>query len=258
MMMRDYFDFNSHTAIVTGGASGLGRAMADGLCAQGSQVAIIDYNEEAARKTASEIRSKYNKNVNPYFCDVSDEKMVDATFSEIENDFGIPDILINSAGTNFPRKAEEMTSEEWSKIISVNLTGTFHTCSRFSRKILDKERGSIINIASMSGIIVNRGRHISAYCAAKGGVIMYSKAIASEWATRGIRVNAIAPGYFHTPFNEKWIQNDEVYTRALKNTPLNRLGKPDEIIPLALFLASDASSFITGSVYSIDGGYTIW
>lgn len=258
MHMSEYFDFTSRTAVVTGGASGLGRAIAEGLCMHGATIAILDVGKEAAESTRDEFRQRYGDRVVSYICDVSNEKVVAETFRLIREEIGTPQILVNSAGINYQRKAEELSLEDWNKIVGVNLTGTFLTCSHFGRYALEEGCGSIINIASMSGIIVNRHRNISAYSAAKGGVIMYTKAIASEWSQRGIRANAVAPGYFHTPFNEKWIQNNEVYRQALDNTPINRLGNPDEIVPLTLFLASEASSYITGAVYSIDGGYTIW
>lgn len=253
------FDLSSKVAIVTGGASGLGRAICDGLCAGGSRLALLDRDAERGTAVVKELRERYPDCSARFIpCDVTQEQQVTAAFEELANELGSPDILINSAGINRAQPAQELSLDDWNAILSVNLTGTFLTCRSFGRYAIPRGRGAIVNIASMSGIIVNRGRHNSAYCAAKGGVIMYTKALVSEWARYGIRANAIAPGYFRTPFNEKWIADPEMYERALNNTPLHRIGEPPEIVPLVLLLVSDAASFITGAVYSIDGGYTVW
>ena len=179
--------------------------------------------------------------------------------ASVMNDFGKIDVLVNDAGICRSGKAEEMPLDDWNRVIAVNLTGQFITCKAVGSVMLRQKRGSILNIASMSGMVVNTPQCQCSYNASKAGVIMLTKSLAAEWAQSGIRVNAIAPGYVRTQISEfRYQAHDPIIERWMDFTPMGRPGQPDEISGGALYLVSDAASFATGTVLVIDGGYTSW
>jgi NAD(P)-dependent dehydrogenase (short-subunit alcohol dehydrogenase family) len=251
------FSLEGKVAIVTGGAQGLGESMAICLAQSGADVVIADLNEEKGRDVAAQIRALGRQSTS--FClDVSDRDTVNNMVSQVKSDFGKIDVLVNSAGLNRRYWMKDMTSEDYDLIMNVNLKGTFNTCQEVGRIMIEQGHGgSIINISSMSSMIVNRRRAVGTYCASKGGVNMLTKAFAAEWAEFNVRVNAIAPGYFKTPLNEPWIHTEQG-PDALSQVPMARFAEPDEIGPTAVYLASNASSYVTGHILVIDGGYTIW
>lgn len=259
MMINVYekFEVKGRTAIVTGAAQGLGKAMAEALLSAGANIVIADIHEQKALETLHEFQG-YQADAIFLPTDVTSSEQIHATIEKTIERFHSVDILINNAGMNKAVPAEILSESDWRKIIDTDLTSVFLFSQAVGKIFIRQKKGKIINIASMSGRIVNRHRHIAAYCTAKGGVIMLTKALASEWAEYNINVNAIAPGYFYTPLNKVWIEKEDIFQRALNNTPLKRLGQPEEIGPLALFLASSASDYMTGEVITIDGGYTIW
>lgn len=251
------FSLEGKVAIVTGAAQGLGEAMALCLAESGANIIIADMNEQKGEKVAAKIRA-LGRQAQSYHLDVSDRNAVNHMVSGVKSDFGKIDVLVNSAGLNRRYWMKDMTSEDYDLIMNVNLKGTFNTCQEVGRIMIDQGTGgSIINISSMSSLIVNRRRAVGTYCASKGGVNMLTKAFAAEWAEFNIRVNAIAPGYFKTPLNEPWI-NTEQGPDALSQVPMGRFAEPEEIGPTAVYLASDASSYVTGHILVVDGGYTIW
>jgi NAD(P)-dependent dehydrogenase (short-subunit alcohol dehydrogenase family) len=251
------FSLKGKVAIVTGAAQGLGEAMARSLAQSGANVIVVDINEEKGRESAKNLRALGGQ-AKSFRLDVSDRDAVNHMVSEVKSDFGKINILINSAGLNRRYWMKDMTSEDYDLIMNVNLKGTFNTCQEVGRVMIEQGTGgSIINVSSMSSLIVNRRRAVGTYCASKGGVNMLTKAFAAEWAEFNIRVNAIAPGYFKTPLNEPWI-NTEQGPDALSQVPMGRFAEPEEIGPTAVYLASDASSYVTGHILVIDGGYTIW
>lgn len=255
--MLEAFNLEDKVAIVTGAAQGLGEVMARCLAESGATVVVADVNEDKGRESASKIRALGRK-AKSFKVDVSDRDAVDQMVGQVKSDFGKIDILINSAGLNRRYWMKDMTSEDYDLIMNVNLKGTFNTCQEVGRTMIEQGTGgSIINISSISSMIVNRRRAVGTYCASKGGVNMLTKAFAAEWAEYNIRVNAIAPGYFKTPLNEPWI-NTEQGPDALSQVPMARFAEPEEIGPTAVYLASDASSYVTGHILVIDGGYTIW
>ena len=259
MSVLDLFKLDGYCSIVTGGATGLGKAMATALAEAGSDIVIADINLAMAETTASDLR-KLGRTVIAVACDVTNEddcaKVVSAAIAK----FGKIDVLINNAGICKHIPAEDMTYVQWMEVINVNLNGTFLMARNVGREMIKRKKGSIINISSMSGIIVNTPQTQSSYNASKGAVIMLTKSLASEWVGYNIRVNSIAPTYMNTELISELVANgDQAMTQKwIDMTPMKRFGEPKELGGLAVYLASEASSLATGSVFVIDGGYTVW
>lgn len=255
MPVKEMFDLTGEKAIVTGAAQGLGEQMALALAEAGADVAVLDMNIEGADKVAENIRDLGLDSI-AIKVDVTKVSDVENMVKIAKERFGKIDILINNAGIVNNVPAEELSKEEWDRVIEVNLSGVFLCAQRVGREMIAEKKGNIINISSMSGLIVNRPQPQIHYNASKAGVIMLTKSLAAEWAKYNIRVNAIVPGYMRTPLVDKVFPKYGKEWSSL--TPMGRLGDPSEIKGPALFLASKASSFVTGSVLVMDGGYTIW
>lgn len=257
MNVLEKFNLKGQVAIVTGAATGLGKAMATALAQAGSNIVIPDVNLEAAEKTAQELAENEGIEAIAIKMDVTKEDEVNAMVEKVVERFGKIDILFNNAGIVINGKAEETSYEDWYKVIDINLNGVFLVSKAVGKVMIEQKKGSIVNISSMSGIIVNTPQCQASYNASKAGVIMLTKSLAMEWAKHNIRVNTIAPGYMKTELTKKFFESGggEVDT-WLSMTPMGRPGNPEELGAIALYLASDASSFATGSVFTIDGGYT--
>jgi NAD(P)-dependent dehydrogenase (short-subunit alcohol dehydrogenase family) len=255
MTIKEMFDLSGEKAIVTGAVRGLGEQMALALAEAGADVAVVDVNIDAAHRVTDRIGNIGRDSI-AIKADVTKVADVENMVKMVKDRFGKIDILINNAGIGINVPAEKMGKEEWDRVIEVNLTGVFLCAQAVGREMIKQKKGNIINISSMSALIVNRPQPQISYNASKAGVIMITKSLASEWRKCNIRVNAIAPGYMRTPLV------DEVFPKYEKDwsflTPMGRIGDPSEIKGSALFLASRASSFVTGSVLVMDGGYTIW
>jgi NAD(P)-dependent dehydrogenase (short-subunit alcohol dehydrogenase family) len=249
------FDLTGRVAVVTGSARGLGKAMARGLAGAGASVVICSRTGPEAEETAAEIVAAGQTAV-ATTVDTADRASCERLIAFAVSTYGRLDVLVNNAGIDIIKPVEEVTGEEYQKIIDINLSGYFH-CSQFAgRHMLAHSGGSIINnssIASVSGI-----HGLVAYSAAKGGVNMLTRVMAAEWATRGVRVNAIAPGYFDNIMRDAGTEHarPEKQEQVKRFTPMERRGRPDELIGPVLFLASDASSYVTGNILFVDGGYT--
>jgi len=258
MGVMDRFDLEGRCSIVTGAAMGLGKAMAEALAEAGSDIVIADINMEAAEATAAEL-SRIGTRVTAMRCDVTNPDQAEQLSESVLETFGRIDVLINNAGIAKHVKIEDMKIEDWRTIMDVNLNSVFIMSQVVGRVMIRQKKGSIINIASMSGLIVNTPQCQCAYNVSKAGVIMLTKSLASEWAEHGIRVNSIAPGYMKTELTRPYFEgNGEMVQRWMDLSPMKRPGTPDELQGIALYLASDSSSFVTGAVFSIDGGYTVW
>lgn len=253
--IKELFDLTGKTAIVTGGSRGIGKEMAEGLAEAGANLMLCARREEWLTETLDEFRAKGFR-AEGVLCDVSKEEEVQRTIEETVSLFGKIDILINNAGISWGAMPEEMTLAQWQKVIDVNLTGCFLFAQACGREMLKNKSGSIINIASVSGLTSSaNGPFYAGYVASKAGLIGLTRELAASWGRRGVRVNAIAPGFFHSRLADAVI---DIYERSIQeNNAIPRIGNEGELKGTAVFLASDASSYITGQTIVVDGGMTI-
>ena len=256
MNIIDKFRLDGKSAFVTGGARGIGKSVATAFAEAGADVAIVDVDIATAEATAAEIAAATGRRMTASACDVTDPEQVDRMVDEVVKTYGKLDVAFCNAGICINEAAENMTYAQWSKVININLTGVFLTAQAAGRQMLKQGGGSIINTASMSAHIVNVPQPQCAYNASKAGVIQLTKSLAVEWAARNVRVNCISPGYIGTdltlnspslvPLIEQWNQM----------SPIHRLGKPEELQAICVYLASDASPFTTGGDFVVDGAFT--
>lgn len=253
-MYLDKFRLDGRHAFVTGGGQGIGLATAEALVEAGATVVIAD-RDQRTLDAGLEILAGKGYAVGAELLDVT--RSVDVT--AIAAKYPATDILINNAGiARSDTPAEDVDDDHWLNVLDVNLNGTFWCARAFGRSMLANGRGSVVNIGSMSGLIVNRPQPQSYYNASKAAVHQLTKSLAAEWAPRGVRVNAIAPTYIATPLNAFADRESAMYKRWIDGTPQGRLGESEEVASVALFLASDAASLMTGSIVVVDGGYTCW
>jgi NAD(P)-dependent dehydrogenase (short-subunit alcohol dehydrogenase family) len=249
------FRLDGKVAVVTGAARGIGLATAEALAEAGALVVITDMDEAGAAKAATRLGGKADS----IALDVTDPRAVERVQAEIVNRHGKVDILVNNAGIAISFKpAETMDDHTWNKVIDVNLNGVFWCCRSFGKAMLEQGGGVIVNVGSMSADIVNYPQEQANYNASKAGVHHLTRSLAAEWATRGVRVNAVAPTYIETDLTKDVALQPDVRKHWIDGTPMARMGQPSEIASVILFLAGDASSLMTGSIVSVDGGYTCW
>ncbi|MBO4887279.1 MAG: SDR family oxidoreductase [Firmicutes bacterium] len=241
---------------VTGGARGIGKCTATGFAEAGADVAIVDLDFETAEKTAAEIAEATGRKVIAIQCDCTDPSQVAAMVQEVVEKLGRLDFCHANAGICINAPAEEMTYEQWLKVLNINLNGVFLTDIEAGKYMLAHGGGSIINTASMSAHIVNVPQPQCAYNASKAGVIQLTKSLAIEWAKRGVRVNSISPGYIGTDLTLSSPHLQPLIAKWNEMAPLGRLGKPEELESICVYLAGDTSTFTTGSDFIIDGAFT--
>jgi gluconate 5-dehydrogenase len=253
-MAHDLFDISGKVAIVTGGGRGLGAALANGFAAGGARVVIADQDQQTAEASAAGIRERGGQALATR-CDITDEQEVRALINLAAQTYGTLDVLVNNAGINIPKPAEELTLGEWNRIIGVNLTGTFTCCQAGGALMLRQGHGCIINICSVHGHVGSYVHKAAAYNASKAGVVNLTRSLALEWGERGVRVNGISPGALRTELMAKRLSDDAYVGRTLDRLALKRIGVPEDIVGAALFLASPAAGWLTGQILAVDGGW---
>jgi NAD(P)-dependent dehydrogenase (short-subunit alcohol dehydrogenase family) len=257
-MYKELFDLTGKCTIVTGGAQGLGMHMATALAEMGSDIVIADKNVELAKITAKKIKELGIETIG-IKVDVTKKDEVQSMVETVVGEFGKIDVLLNNAGIVKHIDAEMMEYEDWLEVIDVNLNGIFLVAQAVGRVMIKQKKGSIINTSSAAGLIVPYPQSQTSYNASKAGVIQLTKSLASEWAKHNIRVNTIAPGYMSVGVAKPYFEEKgEMVRRWLSMTPMNRPGEGEELGGIAIYLASDASSFVTGGVFVLDGGLSIW
>jgi gluconate 5-dehydrogenase len=254
MTATGLISFKDKVVIVTGGARGIGRAISEAFAAHGAAVALAGRNTEALEEAARSIAAA-GGTAKPFATDIAKEESVTALCSGVLDAYGRIDVLINNAGINpWYKNAEDTSLSEWQQIIETNLTGVFLACKYAGRAMIAAGQGAIVNISSIAGRV---GLPKSAaYCAAKGGVELLTRELAYEWAKKGVRVNAVAPGFVETDLTHGLGQHPVLGKRITERAPMGRFGQTDEISGACLFLASPAASYITGCSITVDGGWT--
>lgn len=253
MKVLDLFRLEGKKALVTGGSYGLGKAMAEALLEAGADVALVDIATELPM-TIQELKEKEpSREIVGIKADLMVAKERERAFSEFLESFGTIDILVNNAGIQRRHPAVDFPLADWEQVIALNLTAVFHLCQLAGRVMLAKGTGKIINVASL--LSFSGGLTVPAYAAAKGGVAQLTKALANEWAAKGVNVNAIAPGYMETPLNTALIADPIRHRQILERIPAGRWGTPEDLKGAVVFLASRASDYIHGSIVVVDGGF---
>lgn len=251
------FRLTDQVAVVTGAASGIGQEVCRALASAGARIVLLDRDPDGLAREAAALGGLGHE-VATKVVDVTDPKALNAAADAVFAEFGRVDVLVNSAGIARLNDALETPDEEWREVFDINVHGVFWASRAFGKHMVAQGSGSIINLGSMSGTIINRPQHAASYMASKGAVHMLTKALAAEWADKGVRVNALAPGYVATEMTLKMRARPELFDVWMDMTPMGRCGEPSEIASAVLYLASPAASYVTGSILAIDGGYTVW
>ncbi len=251
----DLFRLDGRTAVVTGASSGLGVVFARALAAAGASVVVSARRLDRLEQLAAEIEAGGGQAL-AVTCDVASEQDVDALAARAVDRFGRVDVLVANAGVSDPRPAEQEPLDVWRRVVAVNLTGVFLCNRRFGALMLERGSGSIVNIASVLGVVGAGQIPQASYAASKGGVVNMTRELAAQWARRGVRVNAIGPAWFESEMTEEMFASDQGVRWIRRKTPMGRPGRGEELAGPVVFLASDASSYVTGQTLLVDGGWT--
>ena len=253
--VEELFGLTGRVAVVTGASSGLGVGFATALAQAGASLVLAARRADRLESLAAEL-GEAGVDVLPVACDVTDSSQVEALKDACLERFGRVDILVNNAGTTEVVPAEDETEEAFLRVLNVNLNGSFYCAQRFGRVMLDAGAGSIINVASIFGFVGSGSIPQAGYAASKGAVVNMTRELAAQWARRGVRVNGIAPGFFRSEMTEEMFADERSMSWLRKKTPAGRPGEVEELAGAVIFLASDASSYVTGQTIAVDGGWT--
>jgi NAD(P)-dependent dehydrogenase (short-subunit alcohol dehydrogenase family) len=254
--MKDIFSLEGKNAVVIGGAGGIGQSIAKGLAFYGANVSIASRKLEGLQKAANEIKEEVNKEIKIFQVDTTSEESIKTLVEKVVSEVGSVDILVNSQGLNIKYNALEFNMDDWDKLFNVNVKGLMMCCKEFAKVMVKQNYGKIVNVSSVRGARAC-GNGNSAYCSSKGAVDMMTRTLSFELAPYNITVNAVGPTLTETPMMENFFkQNPNIKETLSKSHPLGRLGTPDDMIGATVFLASDASSYVTGQVVYADGGLT--
>ncbi|NLC38885.1 MAG: glucose 1-dehydrogenase [Clostridia bacterium] len=253
-MVQVNMKLTGQVAVITGSTKGIGYGIASALGAEGANIVVTGRKQEDCYRAAEEIQAKYGVKVLAQAADLANYQDIDHLVNKILSTFGRIDILVNNAGTAITKRAEDITAEEWDQVLNVNLKGAFFCAQACGREMIRRKYGKIINVASILGLVA--AKQVLPYCVAKGGMIQMTKALALEWARYNIRVNALCPGYVRTTLNEAQLKQEKVCKRIVSRIPLGRLGEINDLVGASVFLASQASDYMTGQVITVDGGWT--
>ena len=257
--IKQLFNLDGKKAIITGSGGGIGGAIAEGLAEFGVDTALFDINLENITRLKREIEKKFSVRSLAIQVDVRVSEQIEAAVKRVVDEFRRIDILVNCHGIGQWSPAEEMSKEDWKRMLDVNLTGVFLMCQAVGKIMIRQRSGKIINIASMSGRIANKPQPQAHYNASKAGVIMLTKSLAAEWARYNVNVNSVSPGYTLTPLVKNLLKEKPQYADLWRSLiPLGRFAEPKDIVGAVIFLSSDAASYVTGHDLVVDGGYTIW
>jgi len=254
--MTDLFRLDGKIAVVMGGAGGIGEIMAQGLAGQGAKIAIASRNLQKLESVAQKIQKETKSEVVPFQVDIAAKESVVQLTKQVVSKFGTVDILVNAQGVNTKKDAVGFPVEDWDLLFNVNVKGTMLACSEFGRIMVEKKKGKVINLSSVRGVRATMWGGNEGYCATKGAIDMMTRALASEWAPFNINVNAIAPLLVKTPLAAATLNNPEKLQKYVANVPFKRIGEPQDLMGIGIFLASPASGFITGQIIYLDGGLT--
>jgi len=256
--MKNAFDLTGKVALVTGAGQGIGLEIARTLANAGADIVVAEYKQATGQAAVEEIKALGRKALLVQV-DVGDMASVEAMTDTVYDKFWAVDILVNNAGVAHTATIEETTVDDWHKLMNVNLHGVFYCTQSVGKKMLERGQGSIVNIASMSGLIANDPQPQTPYNVSKAAVIMLTKSVAAEWAKRGVRVNSVSPGYIGTDLVQEVLVNNQAWKeRWTSMTPVGHLGEPSDVAHAVWYLASNAAKFATGTNLVVDGGYTIW
>jgi len=242
------------TALVTGATKGIGRGLADALAREGANIVVVSRSAEDCARVGAEISETYSVRTLPRAADITDRWQVALLVGEACEQFGGIDILVNNAGSAITKKAEEITEEDWDRVLNVDLKAVFFCAQEVGKRMIAQQSGKIINVASMFGLVGDK--QILPYCVAKGGVVQMTRALALEWARHNIQINALCPGYVVTRMNEAELTDERFSGVILKKVAMRRYAQVEEIAESCVFLASEGSSYMTGQTLVLDGGWT--
>lgn len=254
--MKNLFDLSGKVAVITGGSKGIGKDIAAMLAGNGADVVIIARNQRELEEAAAEIRAASGRKVLPISSDLTDVSAIPHVVEQIVSEFGQIDILVNNAGINIPKPALEVTEQDWDTVMDLNLKSVFFLSQAVGRHMIERRSGKIINMSSQMAFVGYYKR--SAYSSSKGGVTQLTKALAIEWSSYQINVNAVAPTFIETPLTRPMLEDEQFKQDVLSRIPLGRLAKTEDLFGAVLYLASSASDMVTGQTLVVDGGWTVW